>query len=927
MGSVWIALDGALGSERLVAIKTIAPDLACDPHFRRLFTDEARIAARVSHPNVATVFDIGETHGVLFCVMEWVDGLPLRALQRHCTSAGEAIPVGVAVRVVADICLGLHAAHELEDLHGEKLDVVHRDVSPQNILVRYDGVAKLVDFGIAKARDRLAEETSIGRVRGRAEYMAPEQARGGPVDRRTDVWAAGAVLYHLLAERPLFQEGVRDDARRPHGEGCSVGLRSGPLPDRVPRRVRAALAGALRRDAAGRYPTAAEMARALNAALRSDGIATSTEDVAGFAMARLGPLRDAQRRMVAEALAERTAIAGMEEATASGSPTRSMDAGLRSRTPSSVTPESGVQHAEPPPLPTPERERQPWRLGAIGAGLFVTALIPFALTARSPARNPPPEAVAVAPAVRSEAAVAYAGAMQSMCDASLEAASNSLKRALKADPTMAVAHLQATLLMASWRGLGDGILRPLVPMREHVAAATQYRSALGERDATVLDLLQFETAGETVDDGAVWKRWRAVVDRFPRDSALLSHAAERALFAHEPGEAFALLDRAAGLGPGCALPWEKRAAAYLRLGELQAARDAAERCLSISPAATTCLRRRAIVEARRGECEKVEADARAMSAAEPSSALAQRWLARALVSERAPIESVELAARRYGELLIEGSDPMPETLVDPSLGDWLRGNFAAIAARFPAWDGAWRGAGTEVSASEVAAIELGILREAGEDDRAAALADDYLKHLPARVAATSAAARPVALALARQSGRIDETHFAAMRATVLEELRASDPDAMLTFGAETARSPEEARDVLASVPKQWEGSAFRGPAGELGLARLDGLAGRSRDAVNHLRAAAAQCYVPWDLGVHLRATEALGEALGTEGDLRGACALFAEVLARWGDARPRSRTADAARAAMAALRCAGAAAGLSADHASYEMAARSQGSF
>ena len=193
MASVWIARQrGKHGFEKLVAIKTILPQYASDDRFRQMFLDEARIASRIEHFNVARIIDLGEEHEVLYLVMEYVDGDSLSKLRRTCTKAGVTIPPGVLLRILADACSGLHEAHELKDESGQLLDIVHRDISPHNILVSTKGVAKVIDFGIAKARDRMAGETNAGVLKGKIQYMAPEQALGRKVDRRADFWAVGA---------------------------------------------------------------------------------------------------------------------------------------------------------------------------------------------------------------------------------------------------------------------------------------------------------------------------------------------------------------------------------------------------------------------------------------------------------------------------------------------------------------------------------------------------------------------------------------------------------------------------------------------------------------------------------------------------------------------------------------------------------------
>lgn len=200
MGSVLLARRRGPGAfEKLVAIKTIRAELAGAQQVRAMFLDEAAILARLSHPAVATVHDFGEEGGNLYLVMEYVAGVSLYAIDDH------QPPPAVAAQLIAAAARGLHAAHELRDLHGQLLGVVHRDVSPDNVLVGFDGRVKVIDFGIALIKGRQAPVTELGTLKGKPPYMSPEQIKNQPIDRRSDVFALGAVLWELLAGDRLFQ--------------------------------------------------------------------------------------------------------------------------------------------------------------------------------------------------------------------------------------------------------------------------------------------------------------------------------------------------------------------------------------------------------------------------------------------------------------------------------------------------------------------------------------------------------------------------------------------------------------------------------------------------------------------------------------------------------------------------------------------------
>ena len=190
--------------ERLVVIKRILPHWARDPHFVAMFLDEARLAAQLRHPNIAQVFDIGEEEGTYFFAMEFVHGEDLRTLLRQNQLDREKLPLDLAISIVIETASALHHAHEAKDAAGNSLEIVHRDISPSNVLLSYDGAVKVVDFGIAKAANR-QQETRTGTLKGKISYMSPEQCRGDEVDRRTDIFALGILLYETTTGRRLFE--------------------------------------------------------------------------------------------------------------------------------------------------------------------------------------------------------------------------------------------------------------------------------------------------------------------------------------------------------------------------------------------------------------------------------------------------------------------------------------------------------------------------------------------------------------------------------------------------------------------------------------------------------------------------------------------------------------------------------------------------
>jgi serine/threonine protein kinase len=252
------------GFARTVAIKRLLPQYAKDSEFSTMFLQEARLAARIRHPNVVPTLDVVSTRGELFLVMEYVHGESLAQLVRLAKKSGDRLPQTILVSIVSSALQGLHAAHEATSEAGDPLNLVHRDVSPQNVLVDVDGVARVIDFGVAKAVTS-AHTTRSGQVKGKIKYMAPEQILGQPVSRRTDVFAAGIILWEGLTGRRLFDG--EHEATVLH----AVLHRELEAPSKVASDINAKLDAvvmrALQRDPDKRFASAGEMSAALEAAM------------------------------------------------------------------------------------------------------------------------------------------------------------------------------------------------------------------------------------------------------------------------------------------------------------------------------------------------------------------------------------------------------------------------------------------------------------------------------------------------------------------------------------------------------------------------------------------------------------------------------------------------------------------------------------
>jgi serine/threonine-protein kinase len=254
-------LLGPVGFARTVAIKRLHRNFARDPQFVAMFLDEARLAARIRHQNVVPTIDVVTLEGEIFLVMEYVHGESLSRLMAACAKRGERVPLGVTAATVLGVLSGLHAAHEAKSERGAPLGIVHRDVSPQNVLVGVDGLARVVDFGIAKAAGRL-QTTEDGRIKGKMAYMAPEQLLGERADRRADIWAASVVLWEMLAGRRLFES---DSAGALANTILHVPIEPPSRVSEVPASLDAVVMRGLEAEPAARFQSAREMALALEA--------------------------------------------------------------------------------------------------------------------------------------------------------------------------------------------------------------------------------------------------------------------------------------------------------------------------------------------------------------------------------------------------------------------------------------------------------------------------------------------------------------------------------------------------------------------------------------------------------------------------------------------------------------------------------------
>lgn len=281
MGEVYLARrQGAFGFERLVAVKVIRADFSSKSDLKTMFQDEARLMARLHHASIAQVYDFGEDGDQLYLVIEYVMGVNFEVV------AHLRPPPGVATRAMAEVCAGLHAAHQARDHSGELLGVVHRDISPSNLMLSFDGRVKILDFGIALMRDRQAPETEHGKIKGKPYYMSPEQVGGLSVDHRSDQFAVGIVLYELVCGvRPFAGKSLLELARSIYNASPRMPKdHSVALPDGL----QDAIIRALKQDPNERFPSAQEMGRTLSAIADASG----AESLVSWTTREMATLRD-----------------------------------------------------------------------------------------------------------------------------------------------------------------------------------------------------------------------------------------------------------------------------------------------------------------------------------------------------------------------------------------------------------------------------------------------------------------------------------------------------------------------------------------------------------------------------------------------------------------------------------------------------------
>jgi serine/threonine-protein kinase len=373
MAELFLALQKSVaGFEKLIVIKRILPAMNSDKAFIDMLLHEARIAATLSHPNIVQIFDVGQVDGTYFIAMEHVHGEDIRSIVRQMKKKGyPTFPREHALGIVMGMCAGLSYAHERADLDGSQLNIVHRDISPQNVVVTFSGDVKIVDFGIAKSDNKGIDQTKSGKLKGKVPYMSPEQARGDQIDARSDVFATGVMLFELTTGRRLFKgaseyETLKLICDRDYPRPSQIVANYPPALERIVMR-------ALEKDREERYQSAREMQHDLEGFIREERVAVSTVALNEFMQGLFEDKLATQK----EALLQGKQLAEIIDAQASEPPPASLmdlDPAGRSSQQSILSMPAASRTVTETDANRPKKSALPWifaavvLVGAVGAG-------------------------------------------------------------------------------------------------------------------------------------------------------------------------------------------------------------------------------------------------------------------------------------------------------------------------------------------------------------------------------------------------------------------------------------------------------------------------------------------------------------------------------------------------------------------------------
>jgi tetratricopeptide (TPR) repeat protein len=914
MGRVYRALDTRL--HRKVALKIVRPagpgealpESSADSAARML--REARAAAALAHPNLVSIFDVGEISGTTYLAMELIEGKTLRAYVPPKT--GESpVPVERRVRWLLDVARALAAAH--------RRGLVHRDIKPENVMVRDDdGAVKVLDFGIARhvtAIDPTAATegaaTPAGTMTGNSlvgtpMYMAPEQMRRETIDGRTDQLAWGVVAYELLSG--VLPWGDRENAFLVVANLLSNDFVPRPLSELVPdlpAGVESTVMRALQKVPSRRFPTMDELVASLEPAVSSDAMRSP-------AAIHVATLRSPDPAAQGEPTERVAAVASTHGGPGSygTSPTGAMIEQLARPATPVIEPRAANVRASGPRV---------WRLRAIVAVVIASGLVAFLLVRRpvrpAPRGDGPPIASASGKPVpitslprptstSPDALAAYQEGLQALRDATWDVAVTSFERAVKLDPALAAAHLRLAIVKV-W------IASPTVA-RESFQRAAQLRASLPEHEQVLLDALSPYVQGTPSDPVETEKRLREASARTPNDVELLGWLALILGAQQKFEEELTVADRAVSLDPQYADGWDARANALARVGRFDEAKKSLDACIAVSPSAADCLWHLIGIREQQGECAQIEQDAIRWLATQPKSASGYHELSKALLALGHPRATVEEALRQKWQNLADGERAKAEA-TDRMHLSILEGDFIAAEVEARKLLAIVEPDPNEFAHAAPTRTLVDVQLETGRFAAAGALASEFLRRKNVWVGSVfSSIAMDASLQMVHAELRarmVDEATFEKARKLFLDAWAPRIPPRfhglLWLYGwARVSDTEAEAKAALAALPSYGALPSFRPRtlAGE-DVGRVYYLADHDAEAIPELQHATRSCRALDDPLDHTRAHAYLGFALEETHDTKGACEAFAVVLSRWGNAKPRSVTAEEVAAHAKSLGC------------------------
>jgi serine/threonine-protein kinase len=878
MGQVFCAFDAKL--QRRVALKVLREDRSQDPSASvdaggRMMR-EARAVAALTHPNIVAVFDVGELDGNIYIAMELVPGAPVRNF-----IGAASVPPLEKIRWMLDAARALAAAHAS--------GLVHRDVKPENVLVRGDGVVKVLDFGIAKrlaydtsaqASDLSSTETATGKLVGTPRYMSPEQVRGEPMDGRSDQFSWAVVTYELVSG--TLPWGDSGDPLKLFAALLSV--EPPPLSSRVPELpegVSAVVARAMAKDVGERFPSMAALVTALEAALGFVPTHSSIKNVAAFrAATHAAPTLDAT-----------AAPPALPSGARAGSSTRVRRA--------AVLGVAGVALALSAAVWGPS-------LGARPAAPAVSIAAPASSTPRSTRLADLP----LPTSSNADAVAAFRAGLQAFSDASFEAARQSWDRAVALDGTLGAAHLRLALIDSL-------VTSDEQDARRAFKNALHFRATLSARDQQILEAFEPYFQRQPPDLAECDRRMAALAAASPDDPELAFYLGYVRFDRGQLANALGPFQRAAELDPGFALARSNVGGVLAYLGRFEESQKALAGCLEASSSATDCLWYRVLIDEQAGACDAEEKELRAWIVKDQEDFYAYHLLAKVLYAQGRPLETVQAALEQKWAKLPEARRKRLEASDRASLAI-VKGDFVEAEQRLRELERLLAAEPGALAHAEPARRLVDLYLETGRPKLAAEVADAFVKKLgawtePHRVddAAISDDPQVAMHATLLHTGRETQAAFDAFRDRWVDEWRKKTSDAYVGYlwiyaFALPAESPAEGERAMAARASFPPLPPFLPQT--LSLARVGKaywLAGKAEEARPFLERASRVCLALDEPYLHTDALVLLGSALEQAGEHAGACRAWQSVVTQWGSAKPRSVRAETARGLLAKAGCKG----------------------